>query len=308
MARVRRLKEVPTNFGDFVDEIGEGLRGLYGEAAEKDYRSRARGAMKATVDNPLVAVFGAMKKRAATGLVIAVRRQDVGHVSFIHVLSEHTGQGIEGSLVRAACEFLHEGGSTRIVSECVAHCPLDVQGVYEDLGFLRVERAIMCASCKDLAAVSDGGPRSREFHAREARAAARTIVASFQNHSGRLLHHEVRTVDRAHEFLRSVRSGSYGRFQRPYGRVVDIDGNLPAVLVGCEVAPDVGFVLMVSVVPENQGHGLGTGLLLDVAHEFMGAGLDRVALGVSLDNPAAGLYARLGFSELKRVDAYVTQD
>ena len=308
MARIHRLKELPTNFDEFVDEIGLGLRGLYGEAAEQDYRSRARGAMKATVDDPLVAVFGAIKKHRATGLVIVVRREDVGHISFIHVLSEYVRQGIEASLVEAACDFLRDAGCAHLVSECVAHCPLEVQGVYEDLGLLRVERVIMGASCKDVAAVSDGAPRSREFHPSEARAVAQTIVASFQNHSGRLLHHEVRTVDRAHEFLRGVRSGSYGPFQPAYGRALEIDGNLPAVLVGCEVAPDVGFVLMVSVVPENQGHGFGTGLLLDVAHEFSRAGLDRLALGVSLDNPAVGLYAKLGFSELKRVDAYVTRD
>ena len=63
---------------------------------------------------------------------------------------------------------------------------------------------------------------------------------------------------------------------------------------------------MVSVIRERQRHGLGTLLMKDVAGEFLAQGLDRLALGVSLDNPAIRLYERQGFSVLKRVDAYVT--
>ncbi|MCC6154607.1 MAG: GNAT family N-acetyltransferase, partial [Candidatus Hydrogenedentes bacterium] len=49
----------------------------------------------------------------------------------------------------------------------------------------------------------------------------------------------------------------------------------------------------------------GTQLILELAHCFREAGLERIALGVTNDNPARRLYERLGFRKILPVNAYV---
>ncbi len=42
----------------------------------------------------------------------------------------------------------------------------------------------------------------------------------------------------------------------------------------------------------------------EAADAFRRQGLDRTALGVTVDNPARRLYERLGFAPIKPIDAY----
>ncbi|MDQ1673181.1 MAG: hypothetical protein QOC98_1743 [Frankiaceae bacterium] len=73
--------------------------------------------------------------------------------------------------------------------------------------------------------------------------------------------------------------------------VVLVDGVPVGQLV---VDRDANRVRLVDIVllPEQRGHGLGTALLNRLIEE---AGPLRVELHVARDNPAARLYARLGF-------------
>lgn len=69
-------------------------------------------------------------------------------------------------------------------------------------------------------------------------------------------------------------------------------------------APGYGFVdeatpeISVAVFPTQRGRGIGTALLGALDREARDRGIKRLSLSVERDNPAAGLYERLGFRRL----------
>ena len=73
-----------------------------------------------------------------------------------------------------------------------------------------------------------------------------------------------------------------------------------------EDAPGYGFVdertpeLAVAVVPSRRGRGFGELLLTALMARAREAGHARLSLAVERDNPAVGLYERLGFREVRR--------
>lgn len=68
--------------------------------------------------------------------------------------------------------------------------------------------------------------------------------------------------------------------------------------------PGYGFVdaetpeITIAVRPEFRGHGLGTNLLHKLLAYAGAQGLTRVSLSVEPDNPAVGLYSRVGFARV----------
>lgn len=63
------------------------------------------------------------------------------------------------------------------------------------------------------------------------------------------------------------------------------------------------MVIEISLVAERRGHGLGTALLTEVLDEARADG-KSVSLHVESYNPAARLYARLGFEIVERGGVY----
>ncbi|MCH7910447.1 MAG: GNAT family N-acetyltransferase [Candidatus Hydrogenedentes bacterium] len=304
MLTPRRIRDVPRNFDAFVEEVGKGLGALYGPAAEQEYRATARARVAKILGYPSVVAYGAFEDEDAAGMVMGVLRPDAAHITFLHVLSGHTGAGVEEELIEADVLEFRRLGVPGMVSECVPHCPLNEETVYRRLGFTKSDRAIMGRFLENVPEAVDGDPVSRIVSPGEERNVAGTIVAAYRNHPDRALHPEVRNVDGAQRFVESIRAGNFGRFEPEYARALDGKCGLAGIVLGCETVANVGFVLMVSVVPNMQGQGRGAILMRDLMREFQGFGLERVALGVTLDNPAVRLYERLGFLVLKTVRAY----
>lgn len=80
-----------------------------------------------------------------------------------------------------------------------------------------------------------------------------------------------------------------------------------SLLVSLPGLGDVGFVtategwiVQVGVVPAARGTGLGAALISESLRRAAAAGFDESWLCVNVDNPAAGLYRRLGFQERGR--------
>lgn len=307
MRRVAHIDRLPANIGEFIEEVASGLTALYGEKAGFQYRRTARSILQTTISHAAVDVVAVWEEDAAAGLLLGVTRGRMAQVSFIHVLRRCSNQGVEDALVTEAVRTFRANGIGAILSECVPFCPLRLDAVFEALGFERIERTLMSAPL-DSPALTCCPAISTPYAAREWDAVAGTIVEAYQDHPGRKLHTEVRDEVQALTFLDSVASGGYGSVKPAYGRAVWRDGECAGVVVGCEIAPEMGFVLQLAVRPAYQRCGLGTGLLRDLAEAFRGEGLVRMILGVTRSNPAKRLYDRLGFEPIRPVNAYVWWD
>ncbi|MDZ4857802.1 MAG: GNAT family N-acetyltransferase [Candidatus Hydrogenedentes bacterium] len=307
MVRVEPIRIPPVNFDMFVEEVAAGLASLYGEAAAHDYRQKAPVAIQSSITHPAVnawAAFNNADDGIARAMLVSAVRDGIGHITFLHVLDGHTGQGIESRLIDAAVAQLRSMHVSGIAAEPVALCPLQIEDTFAGLGFTRVERQLMSASLTSKPLMARLLTESTTVDSTDFPTVAEIIVEAYDGHVGRELHAEVRTQAGAESFVRTAADGAYGPTRPGFIRMIR-RGRPVAAVVGCEAAPGVGFVLQIVVRPECAGKGLGTGLLLELAQVFREAGLARIALGVTMENPALRLYERLGFKKILPVDAFV---
>lgn len=83
---------------------------------------------------------------------------------------------------------------------------------------------------------------------------------------------------------------------RPEWSVLAVDGGADAGFVTCAD----GWIVQVGVRPEWRGRGLGAALVVEALRRMRAAGANTALLDVNANNPAAALYARLGFTVLAR--------
>ena len=133
---------------------------------------------------------------------------------------------------------------------------------------------------------------------------AQAIAEGYAGHMDTPLHPDLETRDGALAYVQNASSGAQGATRPEYTRVVEVDGGIAGVLFGAETLSGVGFILHVVVRPQYTGRGFGSALLRDARAEFSRHGMDRFALTVSTDNPAVGLYERLGLAIRRRYTAF----
>lgn len=115
----------------------------------------------------------------------------------------------------------------------------------------------------------------------------------------------VDAVDRYSRLIRGERAG--GVISRASGLLVDEAGNrvvgaaLITELAASPVWPGGPWVADAFVVPQWHGHGLGQALLKRAIVACSALGHARIGLSVTVGNPAARLYERLGFSVFRSV-------
>ncbi|GMV99936.1 MAG: hypothetical protein AMXMBFR84_10750 [Candidatus Hydrogenedentota bacterium] len=305
MITVKRIRTLPENFSEFVHEVAEGIGALYGACAADSYRRSAARQIQLGMQHLGVAFYGAFDGMDAAGMATTVLRGSHGYVSFVHVLDRFAGGGVEAMLVQSAVDDLRRAGAVAIVAENIDFSRLDLEGVYGDLQFGRVDRLLMKAQTSDLVSGLTPGRGSIACLGTQYDEVAEVIYQAYLNHPGRDLHPEVQEIGSTREFVRLAAIGAFGVSEPSYVRILRQGGRPAAAIVGCEAAPDTGFVLQVACVPAAQRKGMATRLLRDLAQEFAGKGLGSVVLGVTLSNPAKLLYEKLGFGTLRPVTAYV---
>ena len=304
MLTLCRIDKLPRNFDEYVEEVGIGVEALYGRTASVAYRASARKEAAAALAHPLVDALAMCHGDTAAGMLFGLVRETVGEIFFVHVLGRYAHQGIEQRLVRESVRTFRAAGVDGILSEQMPVCVLELENTYADLGFTKVERLLMTASLDTPNLRQTGEETTVPCQETDWAEVAEIMVEAYQDHPGRNLHAEVRSAGDAGSFLARVISHGYGPTRAAYNRVVRVGKRCAGAVIGCEVAPDVGFVLYAVVRPSHQNQGLGGRLLREEAAAFREAGLHRMALGVTAANPARRLYERLGFTALRRVEAY----
>ncbi len=305
MIRVESITRLPANFAEFADEIASGLAALYGSAAALSYLETGPAAVNASLRHPSVTGCAVLDDEGAQAMLLGVLRDGLAHISFIHVLRRCEGQGLESHLVDWIVRRYRDSGVLGIVVETIPLCALKTDGVFEGLGFERIERMLMMVHLTSRGLASPGLRTSSPLTESDWPEAADVVVDAYQGHPGQRLHGEVRSREGALTFIASAAGGGFGRTRPAFIRGIRRDGQLAGVVFGCEAAPQVGFILQIAVARKWQGLGAGSILLREAAQCFREAAYARLALGVTADNPARRLYERFGFRTLRAVSAQV---
>jgi len=102
----------------------------------------------------------------------------------------------------------------------------------------------------------------------------------------------------------ALRAGC-GSFDGEASAIVDGPSGALGVLLASRLSGSAGHICQVSVLPEAQGGGLGSALVLAALRSFRRQGLASASLSVTLGNTAAyRLYERLGFRLRKAFGAH----
>ena len=296
-----RLTELPRNFGDYVNEVAEGMAELYGPEAANEYREQADSRFLSALQHPQVRGLGLESKGTIIGMALLIDHMQRLLLNFAHILHAHAAPDAEEALVGGAMDYAVGRKPEAVLAECVPFFPFEGRRVFEARGFARIERLLMM---KGMIEAAERPTRSQALRPAEIDAAAGILVAAYADHPDRPLHRELQTDAGARQYVQAVLNGAYGTTAAGFSRLLRIDGEPAAVLLGCRVAPGVGFVVQVAARPEFQGRGLGSDLLADGFVAFKREGLDRVGLGVTASSAARRLYERLGFIPIRQINAY----
>lgn len=305
MPRVRRIKRLPANFDAFIGEVAEGMEQVYGPEAVIEYRDSAQLRVQATVSHESVDTLAAMAGEDAHAMLMSLVHEGTGQIFFLHVLKGHEGEGLESALLGEAVRTLRSGGVDGIVCETLVFNPHGRLPAFEELGFLVFDRAIMtCELDEPALALSEGPLRSRPLKEADYPRAADCLAAAYRGEPDVELHREMTNPDGALGLIENLAAGGFGAFHATFARCIGAGGTMESVLLGCEAVAKVGFVVQVATPREYRGRGHATALVRETAQAFREAGLLRLALGVTLDNPARYLYEGLGMRVRRPVFGY----
>jgi len=103
-----------------------------------------------------------------------------------------------------------------------------------------------------------------------------------------------------------VERGGCGPFDNLASRVAESRlGTAVGLILASRLSPGNGHICQVSVLPEAQGSGLGSVLLICALDSFRRTGLESASLSVTVDNQRAyRLYLALGFGVRKEFGAH----
>jgi ribosomal protein S18 acetylase RimI-like enzyme len=139
--------------------------------------------------------------------------------------------------------------------------------------------------------------------------AARLIRLAYENHVDGEINDQYRSEAGATRFLRNiVFLRGCGEFLPHSSFVLSSpeNGTPIGLVLTSTVAPGVGHTTQICVLPGYQGHGIGRGLLQASIDALAQNGFNALSLTVTASNqPAAGLYERMGFRTLRLFSAGV---
>lgn len=306
MSVVRRIKHLPPNFGAFMREVADGMEQVYGPAAAAEYRRSGAAKVLATISHPDVTGLAVLDGQEARAILMWTVHENVGQIFFLHVLQGQEQGHPERELLGEAVTALRSGAVDGIVCETLIFNPLHACAMLGEVGFRRFERGVMRGPLDAPELIVDAESAvSRPFKAADHCSIAECLVEAYASDPAMELHREMSTVAGALRLVESIAQSSFGDYRPEYGRCIEENGQIASVLLGCEAACKVGFVVQVATRPEFRRRGHAERLIRETAAAFRLAGLDHIALGVTLTNPARKLYERLGMTVRREVDAYV---
>lgn len=140
--------------------------------------------------------------------------------------------------------------------------------------------------------------------------AAEIIQAAYAGEVDAQIHDRYATVDGAERFVHELVQFPGASFHSPASCMAfdPATGSAAGLSLTSFVAPHVGHIAEICIVPQARHSGLGHELLRRSLEALRATGAERISLAVTVSNePALRLYRRFGFREIRRFHAYIRE-
>ena len=301
---VCRLFELPVNFDALVDDITRGLSGVYGEEGAALYRQQAHSIFGTYLISPNMRFWAIMSGEICHAVVLTNISSGRGEVSLAHLLAGGEDTGLVPALLKTALDDLKARDLAVILAEFLPTSITDFSAVFAQEDFACIPRMVLSVELE---------PVQREWEdsialLTEANipVAAECLLQAYAGDPGRILHMEVQAQHHAENFIARVLTGHLGATAPGMNLLLWRNGLCVGLILGCLLAPRLGFTLQVAVVPEARGTGVGKTLLDAQLALFAAAGCDAASLAVTRSNTAArAMYTARGYHALRNFDTYI---
>ena len=258
--------------------------------------------------------FALTSGRELIGYSYFVLEESKGLVGDLYVRQQFRCAAYEDRLLEAAVDQMSRLSRIQRVEAQLMHLPDSLERPVPFLRNLtRHRRDLMALDCAGIARLPQGRVagdyRIEPWSRRMQEPAARVIAAAYADHIDSNINDQYRTVAGARRFLLNVvQYPGCGTFFQP-GSWLAVDtatGELAGISLASLVAPEVGHITQICIVPEARGRGLGYELLRQTLDGLAARGCHKVSLTVTAANrEAITLYERTGFRVMHSFAAYV---
>lgn len=263
------------------------------------------------IDARALGGYAALEGGRGIGYSFFVSEDYKGLIGDLFVAAACSGRGVEGALAGHVIETLRAlPRLRRIEAQLIPFGADRLADSFSEENFEVHPRLFMYVPLDGATLATSGeapfGLRRWDDHYFEP--TATLIVESYTRHVDSRINDQYQSLDGALKFLKNIIIfPGCGLFQPDASYVaVDGDGQLKGVVLGSMVAPRVGHITQICVLPECQGRGLGAHLLAAALEAYRRKRYEAVSLTVTASNTGAvRLYERFGFATVKRFDAFL---
>ena len=250
------------------------------------------------------------------GFAFYVAEESRCSIGDVYVSRKWRGAGADASLVETIMEKVRERPRLfRVECQSVSFGNTGADAFFCANGFHRFDRNFMIADLNDDASLQSdrAGSMSDRFFIRtwddsHFSSVARTIYRSYRGEDDSKINSLYATEEGCGELLSILTETIWcGSFQPEVSKVaVDREGvSIVGAAIVSRIAPRVGHIGQVSVLPEHQGFGIGRALITEVISELQRMGYSRSSLAVTTTNERASrLYNKCGFKTVHSFPVY----
>lgn len=284
---------------------------VWREQLRWDYRSSA-DLIRRFVDARALPGYVALDDGRTVGYSFFVYEDYKGLIGNLFVSRPYCGS-TEGRLLTHVIETMQETpGIRRIEAQLMTFWPGSLEAVFSQEHFQAYTRQFMLLELNVSLVLPARETPAMEFvpwNERFFDPAADLIVRAYRDHVDSEINDQYCSLPGAVRFLRNIihypgcgsfhQDGSFLAFHRQ-------TGVLCGIVLTSVVAPGIGHVTQVCVIPEYQGAGVGYELMRRGIGGFRESGFSGVSLTVTAANrQAVLLYERMNFRTLKQFSAFV---